>query len=418
MRASAVLPLIVVVLLVSACAPVVVGPTQTPTTAVTGEPPSPTPVADTPTPEIETPTPEQPSPTPGAGPQGATQFIAYVRSGQLLVTDITNGVAGGTSQYTMPGQNDQVYDLTWSPSGEFLAYTAPVQGEGHIFYIFTQGQSSPTDLGPGSSPSWSPDSQSLVYIRGPYPDDNIWMTTIDNPSPHPLSAETNHAWGRPVFTPDGSALIVTTADRLNMGAQGNTSFKLEQLALDGSGNRAPLPGASPVEGARLPYDLRFSPDASHLAFSTSYHLSACASPGFYYSSQPDGSNMQQFQSPSLIDVLSAKPERYFVGLDYDWIATSDALIANGIVTDCDLNSPSMGQVIGGPQMSVLRLDRTEGLIIPGMFHSLSADRTGTLVAAAHYQSLEDQNPNVELYSLQTGQMVLSLGPGSGPQLQP
>jgi len=147
-------------------------------------------------------------------------------------------------------------------------------------------------------------------------------------------------------------------------------------------------------------------------------LSACASPGYYYVSQPDGSNMQQFTSPSLTPVLSAAPERYFVGLDYDWTATSDAIIANGIVTDCDINSPTMGLVVGGPQMSILRPDGTEGLIIPGMFHSLSTDRTGTLVAAAHYQDIQDQNPMVEIYSLQTRQMVLSLGPGNGPQLQP
>jgi hypothetical protein len=41
-----------------------------------------------------------------------------------------------------------------------------------------------------------------------------------------------------------------------------------------------------------------------------------------------------------------------------------------------------------------------------------------MVAAAHYQDIADMNPNVEIYSLQSGQMLFSLGPGSGPQLQP
>ncbi|HMA09765.1 MAG TPA: hypothetical protein VKP68_17940, partial [Ramlibacter sp.] len=294
----------------------------------------------------------------------------------------------------------------------------PVQGDGHIFYIFAQGQSTPTDLGLGSSPSWSPDSKSLAYIRGPYPDDNIWITDIENPSPRQLSFETNHAWGRPAFLPDGSALVVGTVSRFDMGAQGNTNFTLESLALDGSGIHAPLPGASQLAGVRLPFDLRFSPDGAHLAFSSSYHLSACASPGYYYTSRPDGSSMQQFQSPSMTSALSAAPERYFVGLDYDWMASSDALIANGIVTDCDFNSPTMGQVVAGPQMSILGLDGSERLIIPGMFHSISTDRTGTLVAAAHSQDLMDQQPNLEIYSLQTGQMVLSLGPGLYVRFQP
>jgi hypothetical protein len=254
-------------------------------------------------------------------------------------------------------------------------------------------------------------------LSASYPDDNIWITSIENPAPRQLTFESNHAWGRPVFTPDGSALIVSTADRLDMGAQGNTSFTLERLPLDGSGTHAQLPGTARLEGVRLPFDLRFSPDGTRLAFSTSYHLSACASPGFYYVAQADGSNLQQFQSPSLVPALS-EPERYYVGLDYAWAASGDALLANGIVTDCDFNSPNMGQVVGGPQMSILRLDGTEGLVIPGMFHSLSIDRTGTLAAAAHYRNIEDLNPVVEIYSLQTGQVALTLGPGNSPRFQP
>ncbi len=381
-------------------APVVV--TEPPTQPSTVEPPSPTP----------------PSPTPVTSPQARMQFIAYVSAGQLLVTDVTGGVPGGTTQYTNFGPNQQVYDLAWSPSGEFLAFVAPVQGDGHVFYIYAVGASTPTDLGLGSSPRWSPDSKSIAYIRGPYPNDNIWITGIDNPSPRQLTFESDHAWGAPAFTPDGSALIVAQADRMNMGAQGNTSFTLERLALDGSGARAPLPGAAQVDGARLPYDLRFSPDGSRLAFSTSYHLSACASPGSYHVSLADGSNSQQLVSPSLKPMMDQAAERYNVGLDYDWMSSGDALIATGIVVDCNMNGPNMGQVIGGPQMSVLRLDASEGLIIPGMFHSLSTDRTGTLVAVMHQKDIEDLNPTVEIYSLQTGQMVLSLGPGMYPRFQP
>ncbi len=380
------------------------GPTATPAPAVVTEPPTLSPPAG------------QPSLTPA--PPARPQFIAYVRAGQLLVTDITGSVPGGTTQYTNFGPNEQVFDLAWSPSGEFLAFTAPVQGEGHIFYIYALGASTPTDLGPGSSPRWSPDSKLLGYIRGPYPNDNIWMTAIDNPSPRQLTFESNHAWGAPVFTPDGSALIVTEADRMNMGAQGNTSFTLERLALDGSGTRWALPGAGTVDGARLPYDLRFSPDGARLAFSTSYHLSACASPGAYYVSQADGSASQKLISPSLKPALDGGAERYNVGLDYAWLPSGDALIANGIAVDCNMNGSNMGQVVGGPQMSILRLDGSEGLIIPGMFHSLSTDRTGTLVAAMHQKDIQDVNPTVEIYSLQTGQLVLSLGPGSYPELQP
>jgi WD40 repeat protein len=356
--------------------------------------------------------------TPTPAPQFSQQFIAYESNGHLLVTDVTGGVQGGTTQYTVAGESDQVTDIAWSPSGEFVAFTSAAKVEPHVFYIFASGQSSPIDIGPGSSPAWSPDSKSLAYIRGTFPDDNIWVTSIDNPAPLQLTFETNYAWGNPVFTPDGSSLIVAGADRNNMGASGNTSFTLESLVMVGGGTRTPLPGATSVEGVRLPYDLHFSPDGQKLAFSTSYHLSACASPGAYYVSNADGGDRQELISPSLKDAIDPSKEHYHVGLSYAWSPTSDALIALGNVVDCDLNSANAGQVVAGPQVSILGLDGSERIVIPGTFFGLSMDRTGTLIAGAHYKDFQDLNPMIELYSAQTGQLIIPLGAGSNPQFQP
>jgi hypothetical protein len=357
--------------------------------------------------------------TPIQPPQGEAQFLAYLSNGQLLVTDVTNGVQGGTTQYTLSGQSDQVTDLVWSPSGELVAFVSSAKGEPHIFYIFALGQSSPTDLGAGSAPAWSPDSESLVYVGGTFPNENIWVTTIENSAPRQLTFESNYAWGGPAFTPDGESLIVAGASRDNMGASGNTTFILEYLELDGSGTRSPLPGAEPFEGGRLPYDLRFSPDGTWLAFSTSFHLSACAAPGAYYVTNADGSSFQALISPSLQAAIDPNQEHYHVGLSYAWTITSDAIGALGNVIDCNLNSPTMGQVIAGPQMSIIGLDGSERTIIPGFFYGISMDRTALLIAAAHYQNgFQDLNPNVEIYSAQTGQLVLRVGPGSNPQFQP
>jgi hypothetical protein len=403
------------VLLMTACIP------QTPAVEATSTPTAlvPTMPAASPTPESQPVPAESATPTAAQPTQGQMQLLAYIQNGHLLVTDVTNGVQGGTTQYTVAGQSDQVTDLVWSPSGEFVAFVSAATGTPHVFYIFALGQSSPTDLGPGSAPAWSPDSTSIAFIGGAFPNEDISVTTIENPSPRQLTLESNYAWGRPAFTPDGSALIVAGADRNNMGAQGNTSFTLETLALDGSGTHTPLPGATPLDGVRLPYDLRFSPDGMKLAFSTSFHWNACASPGAYYVSNIDGSNRLELVSPSLKAAIDPNAEHYHVGLSYAWSPASDGLIALGNVVDCDLAGPTPGHVIAGPQMSTIGLDGSEGLIIPGFFYGMSMDRTGTLIAAAHFlEGFQDLNPTVEIYSGQTGQPVLALGPGSNPQFQP
>ena len=415
------------ILFAAACIPLTPGPqpTATPdlsdiaTQTAAAMPTATVPIAtasstSTPAAESETPAPTATQPSPSQA-----QFLAYISNGQLLVTDVTNGVQGGTTQYTTAGVDDQVTDLVWSPSGETVAFVSVATGEPHIFTVYALGQSTPTDLGPGSAPAWSPDSRSIAYIGGTLPNENIWVTTVENPAPRQLTQESNFAWGRPVFSPNGQTLIVAGTSWDNIGASGNTNFTLESLPLDGSGTRTPLPGAQPFEAVRLPYDMRFSPDGSKLAFSTSYHLSACAAPGAYYLTDPANSNLQILISPSLLTVVDPNQERYHVGLSYGWMPTSDAIVALGNVMDCKLDSPTTGQIIGGPQMSILGLDDSERTIIPGFFYGISVDRTGNFIAAAHHQGgFQDVNPNVEIYSAQTGQLVLPLGPGSNPQFQP
>ncbi len=396
-----------IAVLLAGCARVTV--TQGP--ALTAEPSTATVAAATEAPSTATPDGTA-TPTLAVPPQ--LQFIAYVFDGQLLVTDITRHAIDGTTQYTVQGESDQVSDLVWSPSGEFIAFVAAPKGIQHVFFIYAEGASTPTDLGAGSSPAWSPDSRTVAYVGGTYPDENIYITSIDNPVPRQMTFEKNHAWGRPAFTPDGMALIVSTADRNFMGAQGNTSFTLQRLALDGSGTRTSLPGATELEGVRLPYDLRVSPDGTRLAFSSS---GTCTLPGAYYVSDFSGTR-QELVSPTLWAASDPINKRYYESLGYAWMPSSDALMASSSVIDCDMKSPTMGQAVAGPQMSILGLDGTEGMSIPGLFYSLSVDRTGTLIAASVIRDAESGTQLVEVFSAQTGQLMMSLGPGKLPELQP
>lgn len=135
-------------------------------------------------------------------------------------------------------------------------------------------------------------------------------------------------------------------------------------------------------------------------------------------SNADGGSRQELISPSLNAAIDPSKEYYHLGFSYIWSPASDALVVSGNVVDCDFNSPTIGQSVAGPQISILGLDGSERLIIPGTFYGLSMDRTGNWIAATHSKDYQDSNPMVELYSAQSGQLILPLGPGNNPQFQP
>jgi WD40 repeat protein len=358
----------------------------------------------------DTPAPAGASATPEAG-GGSPTFLAYVQQGQLVVTNVTGGAVGGTTQYTQAGVNDGVYELAWSPDGQSIAFvSAGANGSNpaHVYVVYAVGAGTPVDLGPGSEPSWSPDSTRVVYVR----DSNIWITPVDNPQPKALTAQTKWGWGRPVFTLAGNALVVSGQPYDNMGAQGNTQFELDSLPLDGSGTLTPLPGfAQPVQG-RLPIDLSFSPDGKHLAFSTSWHLSACASTGQYYVANADGSGLTQLISQQLNDLLDPGKDFYYITLGYAWQAKSDGLLTAGLVVDCtNFAGTHLGQAL-----SRLDLTNHETVLATGFFQSPSVDHSGQLIAVAQPGD-NGAEGQVKLLNA-TGHPVVTVGAGALPAFQP
>lgn len=396
-------------LLLAACSLPTPAPTFTaPPPATTTAPPTETATLAPPTATVEPTATLAPTDTPApAGPQ----FLAYVREGELLVTDVSGGVAGGTTQYTQIGVDDLVIDLAWSPSGEFLAYVALALGEPHLFVVYAVGAGTPVDFGPGYNPVWSPDSTQIAYEQA----GNLWLTPSDAPAPRQLTAQENWAWGRSAFTPDGRALLVTETSRDFMGAQGNTAFLLKQLALDGSGTLTALPAAESFDGGRLPYDLAYSPAGDLIAFTTSYHVNACASGGGLYVQTASGADRRELVSPTLNALTVGAPETYYLAVDYAWSPAGDTVAMSALVRDCaDLNAVPAPTA----QLSVLDLAGGERLVIPGLFLAPSYDRTGRLIAAAYYPDQLSASGRLHVYSAEDGHLVLDLGAGNAPHFQP
>jgi Tol biopolymer transport system component len=351
----------------------------------------------------ETPADPAASETPAAD----QTFIAYVLDGQLLVTDVTGGVLGGTTQYTQPGVDDGVTDLVWSPSGEFIAYTGLVGDAQHIFVVYAEGAGTPVDLGQGAIAAWSPDSTQLAYQN----QGQLWLTTVEAPAPVQLTHQDNWAWGRPAWRPDGLGLVVSGEAFDDMGASGNTTFFFYSLPLDGSGTLTPLPGMTAEAEGRLPYDLEFSPDGTKLAFSTSWHLSACASLGSYYVANNDGSNLQAVTSPALAAVANEDDDDYFAAFGYAWRPDSAALLISGLVRDC---TDFAGTVLAA-QMSQVTLDGAESMIVSGQFAPVSVNNAGTLIGTTFDEG--SGTGQVQLYDL-TGALVLEVGEGNMATVQP
>lgn len=384
-----------------------VGEAATPIPAATEGPPPTEPGAATAT--LEAAASETPAGAASETPAAADQtFIAYVYEGQLLVTEVTGGALGGTTQYTQPGVDDGVTDFVWSPSGEYIAYTGLIGEDQHVFYVYAEGAGTPVDLGAGAIAAWSPDSTQVAYQSA----GQLWLTALAEPTPRQLTAQDNWAWGRPAFMPNGLSLLVTGEAFNDMGASGNTTFWLYSLPLDGSGTLTPLPGMTQAAEGRLPYDLQFSPDGAKLSFSTSWHLSACASLGSYYVANNDGSDLRAVVSPSLDALANEDEEDYFNAYGYAWRPDSAALLTSGLVRDC---TDFAGTVLGA-QMSLVTLDGAESLIIPGSFAPVSFDRTGATIGASRIDD-QTQPGLVQLYDL-AGNLVLEVGAGNAAELQP
>jgi Tol biopolymer transport system component len=125
----------------------------------------------------------------GAGPASAGGSI-WIRKAN----------ARGTPRQLTAGSNDA--NPAMSPDGERIAFSRPLGGARHLFVMKADGTGTPTDLGQGSKPDWSPDNTHLVYGQGGA--GPIMVVNVSNPSDkQTLTTLGNEA---PAWSPDGSQI--------------------------------------------------------------------------------------------------------------------------------------------------------------------------------------------------------------------
>jgi hypothetical protein len=337
--------------------------------------------------------------------------MAYVQNQDLLVTHILAGQPLETHNYIHSEYQGGLYNLGWSPSGQYLTFSLFSVPFSHLYFVDAQSGAEPIDLGIANDYAWSSDSKLLAFEH----EYELW---VYSPVTGQSRALTSHLgvdwlWTKPVFTPTDDALIAAGTDSDHMDRNGNTPYKLYRIPLDGSGANAYPPGNLPAIteeiNGRLPLAIRFSPDGQKLALITSEFFSTCAIVANYNIANADGSNLLGLSVPSLASFGGPDQKMYFFGDSLVWTPESDGLWLNSLVRDC---GPAF-TVVGGPQISRVSLDGQEHEIILGEYGQLSLDHSGSLLGVVNMDGIR----HVQILG-RDGHLVLDLGEGDMAALQP
>ena len=146
--------------------------------------------------------------------------------------EIYLGSLGGEEPVRLTSNARDDYHLTWSPNGEYLAFTSQTDGDAEIYTVaVADGVVKRLTREPGadSTPSWSPDSQRIAFISERSGRTNLFTMAADGSDVKQLT-HYEATIKAPHWSPDGAQIVFTLGNNLAaVNADGSGLRKLTNL---------------------------------------------------------------------------------------------------------------------------------------------------------------------------------------------
>jgi Tol biopolymer transport system component len=159
-------------------------------------------------------------------PLAPNGLIAFARGDSDHTWDlwVMNGDGTGeTKLRDSPGATE--FQPAWTRDGQYILFTTAVNGGFEIARINRQGTGFVTLATSAYSPSVSPDSQHIVFVKEVNAYD-IWLMNIDGTNQHALTTDAAYE-DHPTWSPDGSQIVFERGYRLYvMNADGSNAHSI------------------------------------------------------------------------------------------------------------------------------------------------------------------------------------------------